>query len=180
MHTYIRPPVASHLSDTACQWTPICNCTCWQTGVHVCPFKHSTPTHRWIMLWMCWRPMPDIHSQDGYSGHLDTMYTNVITLQSELHLVILSHGDEIADPAAGNLWVTCIQISQCQCLAQMSMSVVNCAEITNNKKTSQFPVTEVQRQLLLPTFDSLREIFWDYEQSVSNSSGTTLPDSVHV
>ena len=86
------------------------------------------------------------------------MYTNVITVLSELHLVILSHGDEIADPAAGNLWVTCIQISQCQCLAQMSMSVVNCAEITNNKKTSQFPVTEVQRQLLLPTF----EFAWNF------------------
>jgi len=48
--------------------------------------------------------MPDIHSQDGYSGHLDTMYTNVITLKSELHLVILSHSDEIGDPAESHVY----------------------------------------------------------------------------
>jgi len=175
MHTYMRPPVDSHPSDTACQWTPICNCTCWHTSVHVYPFNNHTQmnnavnvlkTHVWYpqprwLVWSSWH-----HVYQRYHTTVRATPSNPVTWWW--------------DPAAGNLWVTCIQISQCQCLAQMSMSVVNCAEITNNKKTSQFPVTEVQRQLLLPTFDSLREIFWDYEQSVSNSSGTILPDSVHV
>ena len=68
-------------------------------------FVHSTPTHKWLMLKMCWRPMSDTLSHDGYSGHLDTMHT-IITLQSKLHLVT-----RWSDSAADNLWVTYKSVS---------------------------------------------------------------------